>query len=29
MFASADLRRAPVQYFADGERAAADAWIAS
>jgi hypothetical protein len=29
MFASADLRRAPVQFFTDAERSAADAWIAS
>jgi hypothetical protein len=29
MFASADLRRAPVQYFTDADRSAAEAWIAS
>lgn len=27
MFASADLRRAPVQYFTDADRAGAEAWI--
>jgi hypothetical protein len=27
MFASAELRRAPVQYFPDADRSAAEAWI--
>lgn len=27
MFASADLRRAPVQYFTDADRSSAEAWI--
>jgi hypothetical protein len=29
MFASADLRRAPVQYFTDADRSAAETWVAS
>ena len=29
MFASADLRRAPVQYFTDTDRSAAETWVAS
>jgi hypothetical protein len=29
MFASADLRRAPVQYFTDAQKSEAETWIAS